>query len=102
MREIKEYTDEIKEEFEGAKKYAKKAVKCKELGDKETGKMYYDMANDEMRHAMNIHNLAVKAVEKARETVTPPQYMLDMWNEKHDYYMEEVAKIKYMLSEFAK
>lgn len=102
MREIKEYTDEIKEEFDGAKKYAKKAVKCKEMGDIADAKMYYEMANDEMRHAMNIHGLAVKAVEEARKVNTPPQYMLDMWNEKHDYYMEEVAKIKYMLAEFAK
>lgn len=102
MKEIKEYTEEIKEEFESAKLYAKKAVKCKEMGDISAGKMYYDMANDELRHASNLHALAVKAMEEKRKTVTPPQYMLDMWEEKHDYYMEEVAKIKYMLGEFTK
>lgn len=102
MREIKEYTDEIKEEFESAKLYAKKAVKFKEMGDTATGKMFYDMANDELRHASNLHGLAVKAVEEKRKTVTPPQYMLDMWNEEHDHYMEEVAKIKYMINEYSK
>lgn len=102
MREIKDMSYQIKEELEGAKNYAKLAVAAKESGDMAAGKMYYDMANDELKHAMNIHGMAVKMIEEKRKTVTPPQYMLDMWKDEHDYYMEETAKTKYMLSEFAK
>lgn len=43
-----------------------------------------------------------KKVVKKRKTVTPPQYMLDIWKEEHDEYIEETAKTKYMLAEFAK
>lgn len=102
MREIKEMTCQIKDELKGAKEYAKMAVRAKELGETATGKMYYDMANDELRHAMNIHGMAVKLIEEKRKTNTPPQYMLDMWKEEHDEYMEDTAKTKYMLSEYAK
>lgn len=102
MKEIKEMTDQIKDELEGAKEYAKQAVMYKEMGDTASGKMYYDMANDELKHAMNIHGIAVKMIEEKRKTVTPPQYMLDRWKEEHDMYMEETAKTKYMLQEFAK
>lgn len=102
MKEIKDMTAQIKEELEGAKHYAKQAVLLKESGDAQTGKMYYDMANDEIKHAMNIHAMAVKMIEEKRKTVTPPQYMLDMWKEEHDEYLESMAKIKYMLAEFAK
>lgn len=102
MRQIKDITKQIKEEFYGAKDYAKLALHYKESGDSTTGKMYYDMANDEMKHAMNLHTIAVRMIEEKRKTVTPPQYMLDAWKEEHDYYLEKVAKIKYMLSEFSK
>ena len=51
---------------------------------------------------MNIHGSVVKMIEEKRKTVTPPQYMLDMWKEEHDEYLEETAKTKYMLAEFAK
>lgn len=60
------------------------------------------MTNDELGHVTKIHAMAVKAIEEQRKTVTPPQYMLGRWVEEHDYYMEETAKIKYMLSEFSK
>lgn len=102
MKEIQEYADQIKSEMKGAKKYAKMALKWKEMGDATKGKYYYDMAQDELKHAMNIHTLAVKAIEEARKTVTPPQYMLDMWDREHEYYMEHAAKIKYMLAEYTK
>lgn len=102
MKEIKDLTKQIKEELHGAKNYAKMAVAAKESGQAATGKMYYDMANDEIKHAMNIHGIAVKMIEEKRKTVTPPQYMLDMWNEEHEKYLEKMAKIKYILAEYAK
>lgn len=102
MREIKEMAKQIHEELDGAKKYAVKATAYKSEGNMTAGKMYYDMANDEIKHAMNIHGIIVKMIEEKRKTVTPPQYMLDMWNDEHEEYLEEMAKVKYMLAEFAK
>lgn len=102
MREIKKMAKEIHEELEGAKEYAIKATEYKAAGNTTTGKMYYDMANDEIKHAMNIHGIIVKLIEETRKKVTPPEYMLEMWNEEHEEYLEEMAKVKYMLAEFAK
>ena len=102
MKEIKDLTKQIKEELHGAKNYAKMAVAAKESGQAANGKMYYDMANDEIKHAMNIHGIAVKMIEEKKKTVTSPQYMLDMWNDEHEEYLEKMAKIKYILGEYAK
>lgn len=102
MREIKNMAKQIHEELHGAKEYAIQATAYKEAGNQIAGKAYYEMANDEIKHAMSIHNLVVKLIEETRKTVTPPQYMLDMWNEEHEEYMEEMAKVKYMLAEYAK
>lgn len=102
MREIKDMAKQIHEELHGAKEYAIQATAYKEAGNMTAGKAYFEMANDEIKHAMNIHGIVVKMIEEKRKTVTPPQYMLDMWNEEHEEYMEEMAKVKYMLAEYAK
>lgn len=102
MREIKEMAKQIHEELDGAKEYAVKATAYKTAGNMTAGKTYFDMANDEIKHAMNIHGLVTKLIEETRKKVTPPEYMLEMWNEEHEEYLEEMAKVKYMLAEFAK
>lgn len=102
MREIKNMSKQIHEEMHGAKEYAIQATAYKEAGNQAAGKVYFELANDEIKHAMSIHGLVVKLIEETRKTVTPPQYMLDMWNEEHEEYMEEMAKVKYMLAEYAK
>ena len=43
-------------------------------------------------------DFVVKFIAKARETVEPPRWMLEMWDEEHKEIVEEVAKAKAMIS----
>lgn len=44
------------------------------------------------------HEFVVKFIAKARETLEPPKWMLEMWDEEHKEIVEEVAKAKAMIS----
>lgn len=49
---------------------------------------------------MLLHELAVKEIEKARadlkaKGIEVPAYMMEMWEDEHQGYVEKMAKIKY-------
>ena len=98
MRTIKKYVDHIQEEIEGAKEYAEQYVEYKAKSNMHKANKYRDMANDELNHAMNIHEFAVKEIEEISKVYTPPVEMLEKWELAHKKYVEEVAWIKQMLS----
>ena len=98
MRSIKKYVDHIEEEIEGAKEYAEQYVECKAKGDMYRANKYKDMANDELNHAMNIHEFAVKEIEQISKVYTAPVEMLEKWEAAHKKYVQEVAWVKQMLS----
>lgn len=98
MRKIKEYVDLICEELEGAKVYAEMSIDFKVQGQMEWANKFKEAANDELKHANYIHELAVGVIAKYREKLTPPQDMLDKWEKAHAEYIEKAAWIKTMLS----
>ena len=98
MRIIKEYVEHIEEEIDGAKEYAEKYVECKVKGNITVANQYKDMANDELRHATNIHEWAVKEIEEIKKVYTAPALMLEKWDAAHREYVEKVAWIKQMLA----
>ena len=98
MTHIKRYVEHIEEEVEGAKNYAEKAVEAKAKGDMQTAAKYKGMAEDELRHAMIIHEMAVKEVNDLSKIVTPPVEMMEKWEHAHKKFVEEVAWVKQMLS----
>lgn len=100
MKEIKNLVQKIDEELCDAKEYSKLAIASKDEEDTSKGKVYYQMANDELSHATLLHDMAVKLINEAKLTIEPPQYMVDEWEEEHGEYIEKVAKIKYMLEMF--
>lgn len=100
MKLIRDLVEEIKDELHGAKCYAKKATRYK-TENPTLAKMYFDMAQDELKHTDMLHTEAVRAIEKQRAVSTPPQYMLDRWNEEHEEYVEKAAMIKYMLQMYS-
>ena len=57
------------------------------------------MSNQELEHAMNLHQFAVEDIEKL-ESVYPdiPQDMLDSWNKSHNEFVEKTAWIRQMQS----
>lgn len=98
MRSIKKYVDHINEEVEGAKEYAENYIEWKARGNIQRANTYRDMAHDELTHAMNIHEFAVKDIEELQKVYTPPVEMLEKWEHAHRVALEQVALVKQMLS----
>jgi ferritin len=98
MRHIKKFVEHIEEEIEGATNYAEKAVEFKAKGDMQTAAKYKSMAEDELRHAMTIHEMAVKEINDLSKIVTPPVEMMEKWEHAHKKFVEQVAWVKQMLS----
>lgn len=98
MRSIKKYVDHINEEIEGAKEYAENYIEWKARGNIQRANSYRDMAQDELNHAMNIHEFAVKDIEELQKVYTPPTDMLEKWEREHKKFVEEVAHVKQILA----
>ena len=56
------------------------------------------MSEDELKHAMYIHEYTVKEIEDLRKVMIPPEEMLEKWDKEHKVYVEQVAWIKQMLN----
>lgn len=98
MRSIKKYVDHINEEIEGAKEYAENYIEWKARGNMQRANTYREMAQDEISHAMNIHEFAVKDIEELQKVYTPPTDMLEKWEREHKKFVEEVAHVKQILA----
>lgn len=98
MKKIKCYIRDIDEEIEGAKHYAECYVEQKAEGENAWANKFHNMAEDELRHAMDMHDFAVHEIEKLRMVFKPTAEMQDEWDKSHVRYVEQVAWVKQMLS----
>lgn len=98
MRSIKKYVEHIDEEIESAEEYAEKYVECKAKGNMQAANRYREMAEDELKHAMYIHEWATKEIEEISKVYAPPVDMLEKWEHEHKKYVEKVAWVKQMLA----
>jgi hypothetical protein len=98
MRSIRKYVECIEEEIEGAKDYAEKYVEAKAKGDGAKANRYKEMAGDELKHAMYIHEWAVAEIETISKIYTPPVEMQEKWEKAHKEYVEKVAWVRQMLA----
>lgn len=98
MKSIKKYVERIDEEIESAEEYAEKYVECKAKGNIQVANRYHEMSEDELKHAMYVHEWAVKEIEEISKVYTAPVDMLEKWEHEHKKYVEKVAWIKQMLS----
>lgn len=98
MKKIKEYVEAIDEELEDAKEYAEKYVECKAKDNMQSATKYKEMANDELKHAMYLHEWVVKEIEEVSRVFTTPTEMQEKWDKAHKEYVEKVAWIRQMLS----
>ena len=84
------------EELRDSEYYIEKAEKSK---DKEDEKVYYDIANDEIKHAGYLVNIAKRKTEKLAdgpdkdENVHNGMSSLDIIKEMHAEYMHNLANI---------
>ena len=98
MKRIGEYTKQIAEELEGAKGYAEEYLYRKAMGETTLAAKYRDMANDELKHAIWIHDIAVGEIQQLNKTYTAPAEMLEAWEKTHREYVDRTAWIKQMLA----
>lgn len=98
MKMIKKLVDCLDEELEGAQMYAEKYVERKANDDTKWAARFKAMAEDEIRHSTQIHELIVEEIEKLKKIYTPPQEMLDKWDHEHVKYVDKAAWIKQMLA----
>ena len=100
MKIIKKLSEMIMDEAEGAECYAKKALKYKDERPS-LGKMFYQMANEELDHVNMLHNAVVGLIEEYREKEgEPPEAMKAVYDYLHEKQIEEVAEVKAMLAEY--
>ena len=97
MRIIKKLADKIKDELEDAKEYAEDYVEHKVAGDISAANRYREMANDELKHAGYLHEMAVAQIKSIEKTFTPTVEMEEKWTLAHKKYVEEVASIRKIL-----
>lgn len=97
MKKIRDFVEHIKEEVEGAKEYAEKYVECKAKGDLQRAARYKEMASDELKHAMYIHEMAVAEIEEISKVYKPPVDMQEKWDHEHKKFVEQTALIRMIL-----
>ena len=97
MKIIKELVEEIREELEGAEKYARMAAQMKGQDDS-MAIMYADMAKQEMEHVEKLHGKAADIIKKHRaEKGEPPPAMLAVWEWEHERMIDKAAEIRVMI-----
>lgn len=98
MKVIKDMVEHINDEICGAKDYAEKYVEAKAEGNSMWANRYKEMAQDELKHAMYMHELAVTKIDQIRQVYEPSADMEEKWDKAHKEYVEKVAWIKTMMN----
>ena len=97
MKAIKTIAEDIREELDGAKHYAKLATQYKD-SDRVLSEAYYNMAIQELSHVDALHSQAVRLikVEQSAGREVPPG-MQAVWDWEHSHMVDSMAKIKMLL-----
>lgn len=98
MRKIIENLDKMGYELEYAKEYAETYLEYKAEGKHITAKKYKDMANDELKHAAIIRDIAIDDYKQLKAAYTPPAEMKQIWEKENAAYVDKAAWIKTMLN----
>lgn len=97
MKAIKEIVEDIRDELDGAKHYAEKAVKLRDT-DMTASNTYAEMSRQELAHVDKLHGLAVKLINEQRASgATVPTAMQAVWDWEHENMIEHTARIKSLL-----
>jgi hypothetical protein len=97
MKIIDHFIEEIHEELEGAKHYAEKYIEWKARGDSNRYNRYKEFANDELKHAAFVHDLAITDIDSIKRIYTLSDEDEEKWTHAHKHYAECVAIIRQML-----
>lgn len=97
MRMIQKFVDRIDDEVNDAKLYAERAIEEKVKGNTSDATKFKEMANDELKHATYLHDMAVRAIQEISKVYTAPVEMQEAWEKSHKSFVERVAWVKKML-----
>lgn len=97
MKKIKKLVDHIDDEIEGAIAYAECYLDAKSEGNDTIAGKYKEMAEDELSHAMILHDIASAKITKLQQVYTPPTEMLERWQTAHSEYIEKANLVKQMI-----
>ena len=97
MKELEEQRKNLQTEADGTVPAQQIETNYKEEYP-DLARAYAEMAEQELTHANKLHEFVVKFIAKVRETVEPPKWMLEMWEEEHKEIIEDVAKAKAMIA----
>ena len=100
MRKLRTYIEFLKEEIEGAEDYLRFASMAK-TDDVAGAAMAVKLAEVEMQHARDWHDLIVAEIDKQKRMLSEkgesvPPMMLEAWKYEHAEYVEKVSKLKHM------
>lgn len=94
MKIIKELSEMIEDELDGAEEYAENALKLKE-SNPTLAKTFYDISLDEVKHINMLHDEVKKTIEQhRREKGEPPVAMMAVYEYLHERHIEKANVIK--------
>lgn len=100
MKLIKDLSEMIEEEIDGAEHYAKEALKYKET-DPSLSQTFYEIAGVELEHVNMLHKQVVRIIEQHhKEHGDPPVPMRAVYDYLHNKQIEEVAEVRHYLAMF--
>ena len=100
MKIIKDLSEMIEEELEGAENYAKHALAVRtehpSLAD-----VFYNISTQEMHHVDMLHEEVAKIIKAHREAHgSPPESMLAIYNWLHARQIEDAKAVKILQAEY--
>lgn len=98
MKKIQILVDKIEDELEGAKDYAETYLDMKSRAQSTWANKYKSMAEQELSHAITIHERAVEEIAVLNKVYTPPIEMEEKWKTAHKSYVEKAAWVRQMLA----
>ena len=98
MKKIQDLVDKIDDELKGAQEYAEEAIIYKAKGNNQWSSKYRTMAEQELNHAITIHDRAIEEIEQIKTVYEAPAEMEKKWEECHKLYVDKAARIRVMLT----
>ena len=100
MKIIKELSEMIDEELDGAENYAKLAVHYK-AEHPSLAAVYYEISTQEMRHVTMLHDEVTKIIKAHREEHgEPPAAMMAVYDWEHKKQIEKANRVKMMQGQY--
>lgn len=99
MKDILKLIHFIDDEVDGACEYATKAIWYKDHDNSNFAQTFYEMAQQELKHADKLHDMLNVSISKLNDT---NECMKDLWECKHAKLIDCIAHAREMVSMFTR